>query len=38
MVGEEYSPVGTEDFVPYLNKIKADDVESWWAGTSPRTY
>jgi len=27
MVGEEYSPVGTEDFVPYLNKIKADDVD-----------
>jgi ABC-type branched-subunit amino acid transport system substrate-binding protein len=27
MVGEEYSPVGTEDFVPYLNKIKADETD-----------
>lgn len=27
MVGEEYSPVGTEDFVPYLNKVKADGAD-----------
>lgn len=27
IMGEEYSPVGTEDFVPYLNKIKADEVD-----------
>jgi len=27
LMGEEYSPVGTEDFVPYLNKIKAEEVD-----------
>jgi len=32
MIGEEYSPIGTEDFVPYLNKIKADNVDILVAG------
>ncbi len=32
MMGEEYSPIGTEDFVPYLNKIKVDDVDILVAG------
>ncbi len=32
IVGEEFSPIGTEDFVPYLNKINPDDVDILVAG------
>lgn len=32
LAGEEYSPVGTEDFVPYLNKIDPKKVDILIAG------
>lgn len=32
IMGEEYSPIGTEDFMPYLNKIKAGEVDILVAG------
>ena len=32
LIGEEYSPVGTEDFVPYLNKIDPKQVDILVAG------
>ncbi len=31
-LGEEYSPINTDDFVPYLNKIDTDKVEILVAG------
>ncbi|MBW1971686.1 MAG: hypothetical protein DRP55_02120 [Spirochaetes bacterium] len=32
LIGEEYSPIGTEDFIPYLNKINPDEVDVIIAG------